>query len=73
MDLKVKNRSNNQNNIKYEFLDPKNPNNHILCSTVGQTIEKIIFNMADGGHFGFGALTELAHIFARGMGAKFFI
>ena len=36
-------------------------------------IEKIIFEMAGGGHFEFEALTELAHIFARGMGAKFLI
>ena len=36
-------------------------------------IEKIIFEMAAGGHFEFEALTELAHIFARGVGAKFFI
>ena len=28
--------------------------------------------MADGGHLEFGALTELAHIFTRGMGANFF-
>ena len=46
---------------------------HILCGTVGQTIEKILFNMADGGHFGFGALTDLARIFAKDMGAKIFI
>ena len=29
--------------------------------------------MAGGVHFEFEALTELAHIFARGMGANFFI
>ena len=28
--------------------------------------------MADGGHFGFGALTDLARIFAKDMGANFF-
>ena len=54
-------------------LTKKKHKNHILCGTVGQTIEKIIFNMADGGHFGFGALTDLARIFAKGMGANFFI
>ena len=70
MDLNVKNRSNHQNDIKYEFLTPKSPRNHVLYSIVGQTTEKIISIMADGGHFRFGALTELAHIFARGMGAK---
>jgi len=39
-------------------------------------VEEIISNMADFGHFGFGALAELAHTFAKGckgMGAKFFI
>ena len=29
--------------------------------------------MAGDGHFEFEALTELAHIFARGMGVKFII
>ena len=36
-------------------------------------IEMIIFEMAGGGHFEFEALTELAHMFARGMRAKFLI
>ena len=44
-----------------------------LCNIVGQMVEEIISKMADGGHFGFGALAELAHTFARGMGAKFVI
>jgi hypothetical protein len=70
LDLKVETNSNHQNDIKNDFLDPKNPKNHILHSTVGHTIEKIIFNMADDGHFGFGPLTELAHTFARGIEAK---
>jgi len=73
LDLKVNNRSNHQNDIKYELLDPKSARNDILCSIVGQTIEKIISKMAYGGHFGFGAPTDLAHTFARGMGAKFVI
>ena len=34
-------------------------------------IENIIFEMAAGGHFEFEALTELAHIFARGVGLNF--
>ncbi len=72
MDLKVKTRSNHQIDIKYEFLDPKKPRNHILSSIVGQTIEKIIFKMADGGHFGFRALTDSAHTFVRDTPAKFF-
>jgi len=29
--------------------------------------------MADGGHFRFGAFAELAHTFAKGMGAKFLL
>ena len=70
LDLNVKNRSNHQNDIKNEFLEPKSPRNHVLYSIICQTIEKVIFLMADGGHFGFGALTELAHIFMRDMGAK---
>ncbi len=43
LDLKVKYRSAHYNNIKNEFLDPKNPQNHILHSTVGQITEKLIF------------------------------
>jgi len=31
-------------------------------------VEEIISKMADGGHFGFMDLAELAHTFARGMG-----
>ena len=46
---------------------------NILYNIVGQPIENIIFKMADGGHFEFEALTELAGIFARGMGDKLFI
>ena len=63
MDLKVKNRSNQQNNIRNEFLDPKSLRNHLLYSNVGQTIKKLISKMADGGHFGFEALLELARTF----------
>ena len=36
-------------------------------------IENIFFEMAGWGHFEFEYITELAHIFARGMGAKFLI
>ena len=73
LDLKVKNRSNRQNNIIFGFFDPKNAKNDILDSIVGQTAEKLNFKMVDGGHFGFWAPTELAHPFQRCMGAKFFI
>jgi len=36
------------------------------------TVEKIISKMADGGHFGFGSLTELAYTFMKGMGGSIF-
>ena len=36
-----------------EFLDSKSLQSHVLHSTVGQTTEKLIFNMSDGSHFGF--------------------
>ena len=39
MDLKVKMRSNDKTDIKYEFLDPKNPRKHMSISSVGQTVE----------------------------------
>ena len=39
LDLKVKTRSNCKTDIKNEFLDPKNPRNHILRSSFSQTIE----------------------------------
>ena len=73
LNLKVKNRSYHQNNVIFQFLDPKLPENHVLFENVCLTIEKIIYIMANGGHFGFGAPTELARTFERGMGAKFFI
>ena len=46
-------RSNQQNDIKCEFLVSHNPRNHLLSSTISQ-IMKIIFKMANGGHFEFG-------------------
>ena len=73
LDLKVKTRSNHQIDVKYENIDPKKAKNYIMYSIVGQTVEKWIFKMADGGHFVFGPLTELAHPFWTGMGAKFWI
>ena len=36
-------------------------------------LQKLIFQDGDGGHLGFGQLEENAGIFARGMGAKYFI
>ena len=39
-DLTVKNKSNCKTDIKYEFLDPKNPRNHILHCSFSQTIKK---------------------------------
>ena len=36
-DLTVKNKSNCKTDIKYEFLDPKNPRNHILHCSFSQT------------------------------------
>jgi len=73
LDLRVKTRSNCQKNLKNGFLDPKNPIIHVLNSTVGQTILKIIFDATNGSHFGFQALTELARTFERDTLAKFFI
>ena len=73
LDLKVKTWSNHQIDIKYENLDQKKAKNDIMYSIVGQTVEKWIFKMAGGGHFVFGPLTELAHPFWTGMGAKCFI
>ena len=72
LNLKVKRRSNHQNIIKYEFSDPNNGKNDILYSIVGPTIGKLIFKMADGGHFEFRAPTELAHQISKCMGAIFF-
>jgi hypothetical protein len=72
LDLKVKTRSNGKIDIKYEFLDPKNPRKHMLISPVGQTIEKLIFDMAGGSHIGFWPPTKLAHTFVRVTLAIFF-
>ena len=73
LDLKVKISSNHQNNINYELFGQKSPKKHIICSIVGQTIENVISNMVDGGHFGFWPLTEYARIFASGTPTNFFI
>ena len=72
LNLKGKCRSNHKNNLKYEFLDPKNPKKHVLHIIVGQLVEKLKFKMADGGHFGFEALTHSARPFAIGAQAKYF-
>jgi len=53
LDLKIKIRSNCQVNIKFEILDTQNNENDILHDNIGQTIEKRIFKMTDGGHLGF--------------------
>ena len=73
LDLEANNRSNYHNNNKYEFLDPENAKNDILHDIVGRTMEELISKMADGGHFEFWRLTELAHTFTKGMGANFCI
>ena len=52
--------------LKYEFLDSKNPKKHVLHIIVGQLVEKLKFKMADGGYFGFEALTHSARPFAIG-------
>ena len=43
-------RSNQQKDIKYEFLVSQNPRNYLLSSIISQIIE-IVFKMANGGHF----------------------
>ena len=63
LDLKVKINSNHKTSINYDFFDPKNPRKHTLCSIVVQTTEKVISNMANGGHFGFWPLMENVHMF----------
>jgi len=63
--MKVKTRSNCKTDIKNEFLDPKNPRNHILHCSFSQTTEKLFFKMAYGGHFGFLPTTTYAHTFER--------
>ena len=73
LNLKVKNSLKHKINIRFGFLDPENAKINILDLSVGQITQKLIFNMADGGHFEFGALTHSARPFARGMGANFFI
>jgi len=72
--FKVKTRSNCQTDIKFEILDPiKNHKNDILHDNIGQTIEKRIFKMTDGGHFGFLPITAYAHIFERDTSSYFII
>ena len=63
LDLKGKTKSNCKTDVKNEFLDPKTSRNHILHSSFSQTIEKLFFKMAYGGHFGFLPTTTYAHTF----------
>jgi len=63
LDLKVKTMSNCKIDIKFEFLDSQNYRNDILHGNFGQSIEKRIFAMADGGHFGFLLTTKFPHTF----------
>ena len=58
-------RSDHKIDVKYEFLDFQNPRKHMLINAVAQTIEKVIFKMAPGGHFGLWPLAKLAYTFAR--------
>jgi len=53
--------SNCKINIKFEFRDFQNHRNNILHGNFGQSIEKRIFAMADGGHFGFLPTTNFLH------------
>jgi hypothetical protein len=73
LDLDIKNRSNHKNNTKYKFPMPKCPRNHVLYSILSQTSKTLIFIMAVGDHFVFGAPKSYAHIFAKGIQAKVFI
>ena len=41
LNLKVICRSNPKNNLKYEILDPKNPENDVLHILVGQMVVKL--------------------------------
>ena len=73
VDLKVKTRSNYQTDIKFEILDPKTHKNDILHDNIGQTIEKRIFKMTDGGYCGFLPITAYAHTFERDTPSYFII
>ena len=62
LDLKVKMRSNDTTNIRYEFLDPQNPIKHVSISSIDQTVQKLIFKMADGSHIGFKGQNEVKQL-----------
>ena len=53
MILKVKYRSNQPKNLRNGFLDPQNPEKHVLHILFGQMVEKLKFIIVDGGHFEF--------------------
>lgn len=53
LDFRANERPDDKIDIKYGFLDPKNPWKDMLLSTIGQIVAKPIFKMADGGHFEF--------------------
>ena len=52
----IKSRSNSQNKLRFEFLNPIDPQIHVLNSSVGKTITKVTFEALFGGHFEFEAL-----------------
>jgi len=44
---------------------PKTPGTLLLHCNVSQTMEKVVFEVADGGHFGLLPPTTSAHTFER--------
>ena len=53
-------RSNDKTDLKYESINPENPRKHMLISTGGENVEKLIFKMAEGGgHLGFEGQNEV--------------
>ena len=52
----TKSRSYSQNKHRFELLNPKDPQIHVLNSSVGKTITKVTFEALFGGHFEFEAL-----------------
>jgi len=63
LDLKVKTGSNCRTDVQYEFLDPQHYRTIIINCNFSETRKKVIFEVADSGHFGFLPPTTSVHTF----------
>ena len=73
LDFWVKTIQKQQTYVRIGILMVSLPRKVYSYPNLAAPVQKLIFQDGDGGHLGFGQLEENAGIFARGMGAKYFI